>query len=914
MYTIGQVEEWFYKAMELAPESRQQYLKNELAHDQKLLDAVLEILKHEQAEQSLFTRLVDEMNAEPETDTEPILDRYEIVERVAAGGMAIVYKAQRIDGVFDQQVAVKVMRGSMMDNDTIHRFRQERNVLARLQHANIAQIFDGGVTNDDRPFFVMEFINGQQLDELVRNKNLSVAERLELFLKICEAVKYAHQNLIIHGDIKPSNILVNEHGDVKLTDFGISQLLDQQEGSEKRRLLTPDYASPEQINGQAIDIRSDVYQLGKVLKNLLGDLADKEPLFISNKATATQIDQRYEAVGQMIADIQNVLDQRPVVDYSKSFGYTFGLFVKRNRLPVGLSVTAVLILLVSSIWYVLNITEARTEAEKKEFMARESLQLLVELFEQSDPTINQGDSTNVGVILSAGEAKINTLEDQETKAAILKTLGRVNVSLGNFEKADILYQEASGLYADLGEKAMQGEVWMGRAFLEQARNSFELTREYLANAVPLLDTDDKRLRAYTTLAIQYEAINRDTAALLKNQAMNLINTSGSIPDHLKVVQKYELTHIGFSRLSKQKKDSVIRLKTSLVQELESDYPQDLITLAEKYENLSIVYSADNRYDSSVIFARKSLNMRKQMYDTANIHLTSGLYAMAQTYGWSGEFDSALYYARQSLKIKQKWFGEIHHSQLRERKLIAGLLGNQRKLEEAESMLRINFDLSQQKYGLFHKITGDNLFVLLQNLNWQRKYQESVLLYPQLLKIDSATYGESTFSASSMVDYGQALSAAGFKKEAIYQFERALRIYRDQEGPENFLCGMALFSIANAIKDNQRDKALAYMDTAMVIIENDMVENHPRIGSYQEQYARLLAAGEQYEQSNLLFTKAIRNYDMNFSEKSPKRLADFQKAYAKSLQKQGLADSAKVMFRMAEKNFELDRQHKKNQSD
>ncbi|MEL6560992.1 MAG: serine/threonine-protein kinase [Bacteroidota bacterium] len=906
MYTIGQVEEWFYKAMELAPETRLQYLKNELGHDQKLLDAVLETLKYEQAEQSLFTRLVDEMNAELETETEPILDRYEIVEKVAAGGMAIVYKAKRVDGFFDQQVAIKVMRSSMIDNETTDRFRQERNVLARLQHANIAQIFDGGITKDDRPFFVMEYIDGQQLNDFVRHKSLSVVERLRLFLKICEAVKYAHQNLVIHGDIKPSNILVNERGEIKLTDFGISQLLDQQEGFEKRRLMTPEYASPEQINGQAIDIRSDVYQLGKVLKNLTGDLASKELSFISNKAIAEQADQRYEAVGQLITDIQSFLNQRPIASYSKSFGYTFGLFVKRNRLPVGLVATAVLILLASSVWYVFNITEARKEAEKKEFMARESLQFLVELFEQSDPTINQGDSTDVGVILSAGEAKINTLEDPETKAAILNTLGKVNVSLGNFEKADGLYREASDLYADLGEKTMQGEVWMGRAILEQARNSFVLTREYLTKAVPLLDTDEKKLQAYTILAVQYESIHRDTAALMKKQAMNLINTSGSISDHLKIVQKYELTYIGFSRLSKQKKDSVIRLKTNLVQELETEGSQNLITLAEKYENLSLVYSADNRYDSSVLFARRSLDIRKQIYDSANIHLTSGLYAMAQTYGWKGEFDSAVYYARQSLKIKQKWFGEIHQSQLRERKLIASLLGSQEELKGAEEMLKINFALSKQKYGLFHKITGDNLFMLLQNLNWQRKYQESILLYPQLLQIDSATYGKSTFSASSMVDYGQALGAAGFEKEAISQFENALEIYRDQEGSEDFLCGMALFSIANAIKQNQRDKALAYMDTAIVIIENDMAENHPRIAKYQEQYARLLASGEHYQKSNLLFTKAIQNYDVNYSEKAPKRVAYFQKEYAESLRKQGLKDSANVMMQLAEHNFERQR--------
>src|SRR5829696_10380540 len=204
-----------------------------------------------------------------------IVGPYRVVRELGRGGMGAVYLAERADGQFEQQVALKLIKRGM-DSEEIHRrFLAERQILARLSHPNIARLLDGGVSADGRPYFAMEYVDGAPITAHCDERRLTIDERLRLFRGVCSAVGYAHQSLVVHRDLKPSNILVTSDGTVKLLDFGVAKLLRRGPGQETGvtrtgvRVMTPEYAAPEQVLGARVTTATDVYALGAVLYELL---------------------------------------------------------------------------------------------------------------------------------------------------------------------------------------------------------------------------------------------------------------------------------------------------------------------------------------------------------------------------------------------------------------------------------------------------------------------------------------------------------------------------------------------------------------------------------------------------------------------------------------------------------------------
>ena len=218
---------------------------------------------------------------------------WRIIREIGRGGMGAVYLAERADGEYEKRAAIKVVKRGMDTDEILRRFRRERQILASLEHPNIARLHDGGVTADGRPFLVMEHVEGERIDRYAEGQRLDVDTRLALMISVCRAVEYAHQRRIVHRDIKPSNILVTAGGEVRLLDFGIARLLDDDlEGGTARtgtgrQLLTPAYASPEQLAGSAVTPAGDVYALGVLLHELLTGRRPPDPLTPSTSGAST---------------------------------------------------------------------------------------------------------------------------------------------------------------------------------------------------------------------------------------------------------------------------------------------------------------------------------------------------------------------------------------------------------------------------------------------------------------------------------------------------------------------------------------------------------------------------------------------------------------------------------------------------
>jgi len=271
-----QVREALDRAIAVSDEERAGFLDRLCSGDSELRAEVESLLhSHEDAGTEFLQKPALDLASDAAHGSKARIGRrigvYLVLEQIGEGGMGEVYRAVRADGQYDKEVAIKLVRAGLDRSSVLERFRHERQVLASLDHPNIARLFDGGTTDDGIPYLVMELIEGTPIDAYCDAHRLTVTERLRLFLQVCSAVQYAHQRLVIHRDIKPGNILVTKEGIPKLLDFGIAKILDPAATASATLInpMTPEYASPEQVRGEPITTATDVYSLGVVLYQLL---------------------------------------------------------------------------------------------------------------------------------------------------------------------------------------------------------------------------------------------------------------------------------------------------------------------------------------------------------------------------------------------------------------------------------------------------------------------------------------------------------------------------------------------------------------------------------------------------------------------------------------------------------------------
>jgi serine/threonine protein kinase len=266
------VQEIFHNALDLDTARRDAFLDDACGSDPDLRREVDSLLKAHD-EQGLVDDVVAQATRGTVPSTEEIADQYRVLKPLGEGGMGDVFLAEREGADFTQNVALKLMRQGFVDATLHERFRTERRILARLEHPGIARLIDGGTTPSGQPYYAMEYVAGTNLLDYCDRNQLSVTHRLRLFLDICEPVQYAHQQLVVHRDLKPNNILVSDNGRPKLLDFGIAKIIHTTEDRDGTRRtgawFTPAYASPEQVRGEEASTLSDVYALGVLLYEML---------------------------------------------------------------------------------------------------------------------------------------------------------------------------------------------------------------------------------------------------------------------------------------------------------------------------------------------------------------------------------------------------------------------------------------------------------------------------------------------------------------------------------------------------------------------------------------------------------------------------------------------------------------------
>jgi eukaryotic-like serine/threonine-protein kinase len=460
-------EDLFYRALETPDAEREAWLQRECGSDDELRQQVIGLLASDaQAGENISGSV---KSAVLDLDAKPAVRQvgpYELLRELGRGGMGTVYLAKRTDDVYHKEVAIKLVTPGMDTDFLLARFKRERQVLASLEHPNIARLLDGGTAQGGEPYFVMEYIPGVPITQYCEAKNLTIRQRLELFLPVCAAVTYAHSRFVVHRDLKPGNILVEENGTPRLLDFGICKLLlsNPMEPADTMTqgmgMMTPDYASPEQVRGEPITVSSDTYSLGAVLYELLtgtrphkigkytpveleraicetptvrpssvrsdlrGDLDN-----ILMRALAKESARRYPTVEQFAEDIRRFLDNRPVVAAADSPSYRIGKFIDRHRRLV-LATSLVVVTLAAGLIY----------AERQRRLAEQRLQEVRQLanrfvFDVHDAIKDLPGSTNARklIVSTALEYLERLSADAKGDAGLARDLAGGWLRIGNVQ-------------------------------------------------------------------------------------------------------------------------------------------------------------------------------------------------------------------------------------------------------------------------------------------------------------------------------------------------------------------------------------------------------------------------------------------------------------------------------------------------
>ncbi|HEX4952922.1 MAG TPA: serine/threonine-protein kinase [Thermoanaerobaculia bacterium] len=806
------VDALFEEALEVPPEERAGFLERACQGDQELRDAVAALLAADARAHTFLERsaewLLEAGGPGEAAEAGVRFGPYRIVRLLGRGGMGAVYLAERDDGQFERRVALKLLHPERLDAAARQRFLAERQVLARLEHPGIARLYDGGETEAGVPFLVMEHVEGLPLDEYCDRNRLAIDERLRLFRKLLEAVAYAHQNLLVHRDIKPANVLVNAEGDPKLLDFGIAKLLTDEAGAGQTRTqlrpMTPGWASPEQVRGEAITTASDVYALGVVLYELLcgrspyrlaGDLPheleraileqepDKPSATLSGPrpgedgptfeqratarrarprelarklrgdldtivATALRKDpqRRYRSVAELAADLDAWSRGLPISAQPDRFLYRASKFVGRHRVAVGLAGLA----MVTIAGLFVGLLGERDHAQRERDKALRSLDFLVQLFRDSNPYTRQGTGEITARELLAQGARRVTAElgqEPEVQAALLDAVGQATLGLGGMDEAEPLLEQALDLRRrtspDSTELANSLEALGWLRFL---KSDHEAAERYLRETVALrrrhLGPNSTQLAwALKLLGNVLSERYRSTGAERAREIEAILTEA------LTIYRRHEVP-------------------------LDVDGAAVLFHLARLAKDQGDLEKAEPLFREvlTINIARRGLDHP----ETALVRRGLGLLLVER-----GKSDEACEQFRLALEAQRKSLPENHPDRLLTLNDLGLALSRSGDFAGAEPLLREATTGALLVHGEGHAFTAIMMGNLANALEAQGELEEASDFHQRSLATKRAVYGERhTLVARNLGDLGRLRSAQGRHQEALDLTESSLALSQE----------------------------------------------------------------------------------------------------------------------------------------
>ena len=796
-----QLHTLFDQTMSMEPGLRVAFVLQACGDDIALRDQLLSLLSITSAHHENDVPQGDVMGQddidEDELPSGYIIGAYRIVRMIGQGGMGMVYLAERATTDFQQHVAIKVVSSGLHGN-VIARLRSERKILASLNHPNIARLYDGGTALNGRPFLVMEYVDGIRIDDYCNEHHLSIVHRLTLFQKVCAAVHYAHQQLIVHRDIKPTNILVTKDGTPKLLDFGIAKLMESGTTTTHtvltqihERVLSPEHASPEQVRGELVNTASDVYALGVLLYELLCgqkpfdfsgmslvqiekavcEHTPPKPSTIANqavlrgdldtivfKAMHKDASRRYASAAALADDIDNFVNNKPVAAQSDSVLYRAQKFYDRNSLGVLTAASVLMAIIGLSIFYTWRLTIERDRAAAEAAKSKQVSAFLVKLFQSADPSEAQGRQVTALDLLDRGAREVESqLQTQPRIRTDLEgIIGTSFTALGAYEQAQPILEQALKTKRDNGLERTSDYAAMLRqlANLKRHRGDFDssdaLFKETLALLRSLPDVPDKdiALALSDQGSLYFERVRYAESRAMHEQALAMIKKDNTATD----IERAEIMSNLATVLQKQNQydetEKMLREVLAIrMRELGQRHPETLIAQSD----LSLFLSDNGRFDEAAALVEKLLPLRRAVFGSDHPSVANVLHQLGGLQTAMGKYDESDAHLQEAKTILEKKFDATNTGYVGVLRAIAVNQYYRGRYRDSEQGLRHVRELEISNYGADNPQPHRTDILLARAIRMQGRIVEAT----QLLEAEYAY-----FDGKLNTDIGRLLSEMG----------------------------------------------------------------------------------------------------------------------------------------------------------
>lgn len=747
-YSLEILEDLYGQCLERPANEREAFIQVSCGDNEDLKKVLLLMLQSEQQagdyfrdlQQTLVRGIEDE--PVPELSVGEKVGNYQVAEFLAKGGMSNVYLADRDDGQYEQRVAIKCLSTKIFkQKDTLSQIG-EQQILARLRHPGIATLYDAGITGSGVPYFIMEYIDGLPVDVWVENKKLSLAAKLRLFEQVAGAVAYAHSHLILHLDLKPTNILIDKNGQVKLLDFGIATAITSGTGGQRPFVGTPMIAAPEQLKGSGLTAATDVFQLGMLLHKLItgkypvSDAVNLSEGFtrfnpeklirdpeispeigaelraIIGKCLFLNPEERYASLSDLLQDIRNYQNHYPVTAVSGGVRYRIFKYYQRHKTQV-ISIAFIMLSLITgtviSLWQADQATKQRDLALKSEEVSTATKNFLLDLFMAAHPSKTKGDTMTVFQFLDKGYLEAEAYKGSpEIKLEMLTTIGKLYRSLGDYNKSKDVLDKVYAMAKD---------------------SSLPLSLTYV--------------QAIQQLALyQRDVGNYDSAASIMKQVLQLYTEIG-YPEKDSLFTA-SLKYLAFIYRNLENNDSATALIRRTIDLEEQIWPDlDNINLAESYYILGIIQRNQGQFPEAIENISRSLELCENIMGTYFPGTIANLSNLASTYSMSGNPGAALEPGRRAMDISYRLYGENHMETATSADNLGGIF---LKLNETDSAyfyffkgMNIRHTLYPEKDNVHVMISTNNLlslFVELQQPDSVRKYLKAAIKVGESPKVQA----------------------------------------------------------------------------------------------------------------------------------------------------------------------------------